>query len=81
MPLSNITPFKDEKDYNHESDCNKHLSDFKAIFQLAEIEVTDWIAIPNGYYGATMKAPYWYFAETDYVLIQIGWRKRVISID
>lgn len=64
---------------------DRDLEEFKSIFCLAEIDVKEWIAIPNKYWPETPEyynnASHWYLADTKYGFIQIGWRKRVISID
>ena len=58
---------------------DRDLKYFQAIFLLAGIEVSEWIATPNNYHYSYNN--YWYMANTEYGLIHIGWRKRVISID
>lgn len=55
----------------------------RSIFTLAGIEVLRVWRLPNQYWRrpeADEKSP-WFLVKTDAGLIQIGWRKRVISID
>jgi hypothetical protein len=56
----------------------------KAIFVLAGIEVLKMWELPNGYWGKIHNPPPtgpWWLVKTYAGLIEIGWRKRVISID
>ena len=48
------------------------------IFMFADIKVCDAWDIKNKYYGDTSD---WLLIKTEYGLIELGWRKRVISID
>jgi hypothetical protein len=58
-----------------------------AIFLLAKIEVKETYKIENGYwpdapdYAEVRRASPWWLVLTEYGLIKIGWRKRVINID
>ena len=52
----------------------------KAIFLLAGIEVQKLHELKNGYGSESYRGPWW-LVKTEWGLIQIGWRKRVISID
>ncbi len=54
------------------------LEEFKAIFLLANIPVSEWVAIPCKY---TTDGPHWFLAIVESGIIEIGWRKRVINID
>lgn len=58
---------------------------FAAIFLLAGITVTKWYELPNHYWPeayADLRAAHpWQLAMTPHGPIEIGWRKRVISID
>jgi hypothetical protein len=61
------------------------LSKFKAIFELAGVEVTAWHEIKNKYWPEHsdydhVRTP-WYLAKTKWGLVEIGWRKRVIEIN
>jgi hypothetical protein len=61
-------------------DEQKH---FKGILDRSEIPYTEMIMVPNRYHpnpDPTYYAP-WFLVETPKGRIQIGWRKRVISID
>lgn len=49
-----------------------------SLFKLADIKVINHWNIENDYYG---KEADWLLVKTERGLIQIGWRKRVISID
>lgn len=57
-----------------------HQRKFKALFELADIEVleTDPIRLLNGRTGHG--SPCWYLFKTDLGFIEIGWRARVIHI-
>lgn len=62
----------------------EHL-EFQAIFTLAEIGSIEWYRLENNYWPAypsyfALRTP-WYLVKTDFGLIKIGWRKRVINID
>ena len=55
------------------------------LFVLAKIDVLDMFEIKNKYWGdinpvISAKEPWW-LVKTNYGLVEIGWRKRVISID
>lgn len=52
---------------------------FEAVFLLSGIEYTDVYAIKNEYECCYDKP--WFLFKTEYGLIKIGWRKRVINID
>lgn len=52
---------------------------FEACFMLAGFEYTNIYEVLNEYDG-DLNAP-WYLFRTEFGLIKIGWRKRVISID
>ena len=57
----------------------------RALFLLAGIDVSAVFKIendywPSAYVEARQKSPWW-LLKTEYGLIRIGWRKRVISID
>lgn len=58
---------------------------FEAIFELAGIDVSQWYAIKNRYWPEhhdyDKVRSDWYLAKTKWGLVEIGWRKRVISID
>lgn len=62
------------------------LDQFKALFLLAGIPVTNTHELPNGYwpdnvyYGEIRGRHPWYLVVTPYGLIKIGWRKRVLQI-
>lgn len=56
-----------------------------ALFEMADFEIKSMHEIPNGYWPHAYiemreKNPWWLF-ETEFGIIKIGWRKRVISID
>ena len=55
---------------------------FEAVFLLAGMTHTDVFPIENGYCGNTCcpDKP-WFLFRTEFGLIKIGWRKRVIDID
>jgi hypothetical protein len=57
----------------------------RAIFLLAGVEVRSLYEIKNKYWPPTyvdlIAAHPWWLVSTDKGLIEIGWRKRVISID
>lgn len=50
-----------------------------SIFSLAEIPVSRIWELKNQYHSESPDS--WWLVKTDLGLIQIGWRKRVISID
>ena len=55
------------------------------LFVLAKIDVLDMFEIKNKYWGdinpvISAKEPWW-LVKTNYGLVEIGWRKRVISIN
>ncbi len=60
-----------------------------ALFTLAEIPVLNIKALPDGYnyspddsrYFETIPNQVWWFVKTSIGWIEIGWRKRVISIN
>jgi hypothetical protein len=56
-----------------------------ALFELAGFEVKSIHELPNGYwpdaYVELRKEFPWWLIETQFGLIKIGWRKRVISIN
>lgn len=49
-----------------------------SIFKLADLEIIKYWNIKNGYYGDRAD---WLLVKTPLGLIEIGWRKRVISIN
>ncbi len=49
-----------------------------SLFKLVDIKVLQYWNIENGYHGEEAD---WLLVKTERGLIQIGWRKRVISID
>jgi hypothetical protein len=56
-----------------------------ALFQMAGFETKSIHELPNGYWPQhpdydSVRTPWW-LVHTQYGLIKIGWRKRVISID
>lgn len=53
---------------------------FREIFEKAGFQITKLTPIPNQYCSCEMCAP-WFDVETEFGVIQIGWRKRVINID
>jgi hypothetical protein len=59
----------------------------QALFLLANIEVTNLYEIANDYwpdhtdYADVRRNHPWWLVKTNYGLIKIGWRKRVIQID
>lgn len=59
----------------------------RAIFELADIEVLGLYELANQYlprcpeYQDLINATPWWLVKTKYGLIEIGWRKRVISIN
>lgn len=73
-----MTEIKDKAD--------KRKKDFESLFQLAEIPNTGIFEIPNQYwpdvleYWGIRKASPWFLFRTKAGMIQIGWRKRVLSI-
>ncbi|CAK0752665.1 hypothetical protein CCP1ISM_470007 [Azospirillaceae bacterium] len=73
--ISNMTPW-----YGREL----KESEAKSIFELAGIKVLRIIPILNQYHsGGSGEKQYWHpwwLVKTDYGLVEIGWRKRVISI-
>lgn len=60
-------------------------SEVKSIFELAGIKILKIFPILNQYHsGGSGEKQYWHpwwMVKTKYGLIEIGWRKRVISID
>ncbi len=75
------------KDYNltvsveHKDDKTNKLEEKEnllSIFKLADIKILNHWNIENGYSG---DASDWLLVKTEYGLIKIGWRKRVIAID
>lgn len=56
-----------------------------ALFEMAGFDVKSVHELPNGYwppaYVEARAASPWWLLETQYGLVKIGWRKRVISID
>lgn len=71
--------------YFHKS-CNKKNREsvfqtkFKEIFENAGFENVEMHSTENQYCRCERCAP-WFNVETEYGIIQIGWRKRVINID
>jgi hypothetical protein len=63
------------------------LEEVRAIFVLAEIPVKAFHQLANGYwpdspeYDDIRRSNPWWLAVTEFGLIRIGWRKRVISIE
>lgn len=59
----------------------------KALFLLAGIEARKFHQLANKYwpdadgYAEVRRENPWWLVETPYGLVEIGWRKRVISID
>lgn len=53
---------------------------FEAIFNVAGFKVIDLTSIVNEYCTCEICAP-WFNVETEFGIIKIGWRKRVINID
>ena len=54
----------------------------RAIFTMAGIKILDLKKLPNGYWGNAYEGAHpWWFVKTSRGWIEIGWRKRVISID
>lgn len=62
----------------------------KSLFSLAGFQVLKMYQLANGYIPIEraserdfqyLQANPWWLAKTDFGLIRIGWRKRVISID
>jgi len=71
--------------YYHRKCNGKHLDEtekkaFEKVFTDAGFEKFDLRSIPNRYSQSEYDAP-WYNVFTQYGLIIIGWRKRVINID
>lgn len=73
------------KRYFH-SDCNdlalqqeKRL-EFEKIFSAAGFNVINFTAVPNEYCGCEHCAP-WFKVTTEFGVIKISWRKRVVNID
>lgn len=64
-------------------------AEVESIFTLAKIEIWDMKQTANGYhengradeYGERQFWHYWWMVKTKYGWIEIGWRKRVISIN
>lgn len=60
------------------------LEEVKALFLLAEINATHFDEIANCYWPEAyveMRQKYpWWLVTTDFGVIKLGWRKRVISI-
>lgn len=56
----------------------------EAVFLLADIKTEKFHQLPNGYCGdgcEFCRERPWWLVETEFGLIKIGWRKRVISIE
>jgi hypothetical protein len=57
----------------------------KAVFLLSGLKVNQFYKIENKYwpdaYVEQKKNDPWWLAQTEFGMIEIGWRKRVISID
>lgn len=51
----------------------------KAIFLLSGLGATSFYEIKNEYYSSSGEP--WWLVRTEFGLIKIGWRKRVINID
>lgn len=60
-----------------------HEEEFRACFLLAGLRYANVYPIENEYCGSVGCCPEkrWFLFKTDYGLIKIGWRKRVINID
>ena len=56
-----------------------------ALFLLAGFEVKAFWELPNGYwpesYTELRKKSPWWLVKTEFGLVKLGWRKRVISIN
>ena len=62
------------------------LDKVQALFLLADFEAKNFHKIENEYYCSEASADLrraspWWLVETEYGLIKIGWRSRVIAID
>lgn len=57
------------------------LESFQAMFRLAGFKVAGFESIPNQYCRTPDCCPPWYRVTTESGVIEIGWRKRVMSID
>jgi len=71
-------------DYRPEHSNRSKWEYFQSIIQLAGFDVLAHYELANGYYprsytSAVLENPWW-LVKTQYGLIEIGWRKRVISI-
>lgn len=81
-----IVPTKNDAEYKitkiteeRRLERDKIIKEFKAIFDVTQIPVLNSWILENEYNG-DFYSP-WLLIETQYGMIEIGWRKRVIQID
>lgn len=53
----------------------------KALFLLTGFEIEKSYELVNEYWGTDQPDSPWWLVKTEYGMIKIGWRKRVINID
>ena len=64
-----------------ETRCEMDEGQMKALFLLAGFEVESTYKLVNEYYSDPQSESPWWLVKTEFGLIKIGWRKRVINID